>query len=214
METKNGRAVLSRRRARGRHKLTVSDERAVRTSSIKSPPAAASFPRSSRILRSADFRTVYDNGIRVSGPLFAAFCLAREETDGGEGARLGLTVPRAIGGAVVRNRIKRRLREAFRLHRAEFGSQWDIVLNPRRAALAAPFPEIERAFAKVIEKCAHLMIWRILRIYKRWISPLLPSACRFHPTCSEYMMQAVEKHGVRRGVWMGLLPHRQVPSVS
>ena len=44
----------------------------------------------------------------------------------------------------------------------------------------------------------------ILRIYKRWISPLLPSACRFHPTCSEYMMQAVETHGVARGIWMGL----------
>lgn len=44
----------------------------------------------------------------------------------------------------------------------------------------------------------------ILRIYKRWISPLLPSACRFHPTCSEYMMQAVEMHGVARGAWMGL----------
>ena len=42
-----------------------------------------------------------------------------------------------------------------------------------------------------------------LRIYKRWISPLLPSACRFHPTCSEYMMEAVEKHGAARGVWMG-----------
>ena len=111
------------------------------------------FPRSSRILRSADFRTVYDNGIRVSSPLFAAFCLAR--THPGESARLGLTVPRAIGGAVLRNRIKRRLREAFRMHRAEFGSQWDIVLNPRRAALAAPFAEIERAFQKVIEKCGH-----------------------------------------------------------
>jgi putative membrane protein insertion efficiency factor len=44
----------------------------------------------------------------------------------------------------------------------------------------------------------------ILRIYKRWVSPLLPSACRFYPTCSEYMMQAVERHGVARGVWMGL----------
>jgi len=45
----------------------------------------------------------------------------------------------------------------------------------------------------------------ILRIYKRVISPFLPSACRFHPTCSEYMMQAIEKHGVLRGVWMGTL---------
>lgn len=43
-----------------------------------------------------------------------------------------------------------------------------------------------------------------LRIYKRWISPLLPSACRFHPTCSEYMMQAIEAHGFVRGLWMGL----------
>ncbi|MGD0365234.1 MAG: membrane protein insertion efficiency factor YidD [Bryobacteraceae bacterium] len=43
----------------------------------------------------------------------------------------------------------------------------------------------------------------VLRFYKRWLSPLLPSACRFYPTCSEYMMQAVAKHGVLPGVWMG-----------
>jgi putative membrane protein insertion efficiency factor len=43
-----------------------------------------------------------------------------------------------------------------------------------------------------------------LRMYKRWISPMLPSACRFRPTCSEYMMEAVARHGVVRGVWMGL----------
>jgi len=54
---------------------------------------------------------------------------------------------------VVRNRIKRRIREAFRLHRAEIGPRWDIVVNPRRAALNASFPEIERALRKVIEKC-------------------------------------------------------------
>ena len=66
---------------------------------------------------------------------------------------MGLTVPRAVGGSVVRNRIKRRIREAFRLRRAEIGPQWDIVVNPRRAALSASFPEIERALGKVIEKC-------------------------------------------------------------
>jgi putative membrane protein insertion efficiency factor len=43
-----------------------------------------------------------------------------------------------------------------------------------------------------------------LRVYKVCISPLLPSACRFYPTCSEYMSQAVEKHGVFRGIWMGI----------
>jgi putative membrane protein insertion efficiency factor len=37
------------------------------------------------------------------------------------------------------------------------------------------------------------------------ISPLLPSACRFHPTCSEYMMEAVDKYGAWRGVRMGAL---------
>jgi ribonuclease P protein component len=113
-----------------------------------------SFPRSSRILRSADFRTVYDNGTRVSGPLFAAFCLARESD--GVGVRIGLTVPKALGGAVVRNRIKRRLRAAFRLQRADWNIDWDIVLNPRKAAILAPFADLERALAEVIRKCPHL----------------------------------------------------------
>jgi len=44
----------------------------------------------------------------------------------------------------------------------------------------------------------------LLRLYKRFLSPWLPAACRFHPTCSEYMRQAVEKYGVSRGAWMGL----------
>ena len=43
-----------------------------------------------------------------------------------------------------------------------------------------------------------------LRLYKRFVSPLLPSACRFSPTCSEYMIEAVGKYGVLRGIWLGL----------
>jgi putative membrane protein insertion efficiency factor len=43
----------------------------------------------------------------------------------------------------------------------------------------------------------------ILRLYKRWISPMLPAACRFYPSCSEYMAQAIEQHGLFRGVTMG-----------
>jgi len=44
----------------------------------------------------------------------------------------------------------------------------------------------------------------LLRFYKRFVSPLLPAACRFYPSCSEYAMQAVELHGVWRGAGLAL----------
>jgi len=44
----------------------------------------------------------------------------------------------------------------------------------------------------------------LLRLYKKFVSPLLPSACRFYPTCSEYMIEAVKRYGAARGVWLGL----------
>jgi hypothetical protein len=44
----------------------------------------------------------------------------------------------------------------------------------------------------------------LLKGYKFAISPLLPSACRFRPTCSEYMMDAIATHGATRGIWLGL----------
>ncbi len=114
---------------------------------------ARTFPKSSRILRSAEFRHIYENGFRVSSSLFAAFCFKRAPTGPAVGPRLGLTVPRAVGGAVQRNRIKRRLREAFRLHRGRLAPEWDLVLNPRASVLRATFPEVERALEKVIARC-------------------------------------------------------------
>jgi putative membrane protein insertion efficiency factor len=48
------------------------------------------------------------------------------------------------------------------------------------------------------------LVSALLRFYKRWISPLLPSACRYEPTCSVYMREAVERYGVLRGVGKGI----------
>jgi len=48
------------------------------------------------------------------------------------------------------------------------------------------------------------LIAGLLGAYKRCISPFLPSACRFEPTCSEYMRQAVLRYGAARGVWLGV----------
>jgi putative membrane protein insertion efficiency factor len=43
----------------------------------------------------------------------------------------------------------------------------------------------------------------LIRGYQRFISPGLPPSCRFHPSCSQYMLEAVTRHGVLRGGWMG-----------
>jgi hypothetical protein len=48
------------------------------------------------------------------------------------------------------------------------------------------------------------LVLTLLDAYKRWLSPLLPSACRFEPTCSVYMRNAVERYGVLKGVALGL----------
>ena len=71
--------------------------------------------------------------------------------------RVGFTVPRAVGGSVERNRIRRRLREAVRFHYSELPAQsgLDVVFNPKRTVLKAEFEtlskEVERAF-EVIRK--------------------------------------------------------------
>jgi len=48
-----------------------------------------------------------------------------------------------------------------------------------------------------------LLLAGALRVYKLLVSPLLPHACRFTPTCSEYCREAIERHGVVRGLWLG-----------
>jgi putative membrane protein insertion efficiency factor len=49
-----------------------------------------------------------------------------------------------------------------------------------------------------------IIVVAALKGYKLFLSPFLPSACRYRPTCSEYMLAAVEQYGVLRGVWLGL----------
>ena len=47
-------------------------------------------------------------------------------------------------------------------------------------------------------------VLKLIRFYMRKISPLFPARCRYYPTCSDYMFQAVEKYGVIRGGWLGV----------
>jgi ribonuclease P protein component len=70
-----------------------------------------------------------------------------------DGPRIGFTVPRALGPATVRNRIKRRLREAVRFSLDRLNPQWSIVINPRRKALDAPFPDLQSEVDRLFLRC-------------------------------------------------------------
>ena len=88
--------------------------------------------------------------MRVSGPCFRAFCHARGE---GAAPKVGLTVPKALGKAVDRNRIKRRMREAVRHEVRELEPKWDVVFNPRQRVLTIPMPDLQREVRRVFRRC-------------------------------------------------------------
>jgi len=113
-------------------------------------PGRYDFPKRVRLLRSTDFRRVYDQGNRFSCPMFAAFCLRETAEDG---PRIGFTVPRALGKAVRRNRIKRRMREAVRMRLGGLEQAWSIVINPRSRSLDAPAAELERELDRLFQRC-------------------------------------------------------------
>ncbi len=94
---------------------------------------------------------MYDQGSRFSGPMFAAFFVRDQRADG---PHIGFTVPRALGRAVVRNRIRRRVREAVRLQLDRLNPQCDIVINPRRKAFDAPFPDLQREIQRLFLRCS------------------------------------------------------------
>ncbi len=57
-----------------------------------------------------------------------------------------------------------------------------------------------RIFKMLLQKILLMPIW----VYQHCISPYTPASCRFTPTCSEYMRQAIVKHGALKGLWLGL----------
>jgi len=62
---------------------------------------------------------------------------------------VGITVPKRLGGAPVRNRIKRRVREVFRQHREALPGGWDIVLNPRKGSATVAYRVLERELLRL-----------------------------------------------------------------
>jgi ribonuclease P protein component len=99
-------------------------------------------------LRHADFERVYKQGRRHFAAHLTVFYLRRHQ---GGGLRIGFTVGRALGGAVDRNRMKRRLREAVRLQLPVTSLGADVVVNPKKSLLAVDFAQLRSEIGRAFE---------------------------------------------------------------
>lgn len=105
------------------------------------------FPKSVRLRRQSEFDRVY------GGDVFAAdnILVIKGVKNGLSVSRLGLSVSRKVGNAVVRNRWKRRIREAFRKHQSALPSGIDFVVRPKKGA-ACDYAAIERSIPRLLQR--------------------------------------------------------------
>jgi ribonuclease P protein component len=103
-------------------------------------------PPTRRLRRRGEFQRVFDTGRRSHG----RFLILVGAPGPGPSARLGVVASRKLGGAVVRNRAKRLIREMFR--RSDDAGPVDLVVIPRTALLDAPGPALEQDFESALKR--------------------------------------------------------------
>ena len=103
--------------------------------------------------KNSDFRRLYAKGSSAVNPYLAVYC--RRNREGVN--RMGYTVSTKLGHAVVRNRVRRRLREIVRLNSARLKTGWDIVVVARTRCVGAEYRRIENAF---LQACGKLGLLR------------------------------------------------------
>ena len=99
-----------------------------------------------------EFRRLYSKGKSAAAPSMVCYCRKNGRADN----RIGFTVSNKIGNAVTRNRIRRRLREIYRLHEGEVKRGYDIVVVARHRAPEADYHRLERELLKTLARLSLL----------------------------------------------------------
>ena len=117
----------------------------------EAPQGRLRFGSAQRVRRSADFTVARETGRRIDGGWFLLWVRTRGDE---RPARLGVAASRAVGGAVVRNRCKRVLREIFRHHQHEVAPGLDLIVSARPSMTKVGTADLEKRFLKTLRRLA------------------------------------------------------------
>lgn len=196
--------------------------------------AGCPFPKTARLLTRSQFAALARRSEQPELTFKTGSFLVVGRKNGLDRTRLGVTVTKKTGIAVVRNRLKRQVREFFRHQVAAWPTGLDLLFIARQTAGALPRQVIARDLERVGPKIAALagpgqsdphsqpggtsgsglagfiqrspgrLALGLIHLYQRSISPFIPPCCRFRPTCSDYAAQAIQTHGLGRGSLLAL----------
>ena len=165
----------------------------------------------------ADFKRTYAAGKRFGNECFTASAQA----NGLARPRLGMSIAaRSVGSAVDRNRVRRLIRESFRVHQAAApaaGRYRHRRARGGRGTVPMREPCLRARWNRLWQKIATYMrhlIRFLIRAYQLNLSPLLGPRCRFYPSCSQYALEALREHGSMRGALARPAAARALPSMA
>ena len=110
------------------------------------------FPKSNKIKARKEFQNVYEKGHSVVDGLAVFYVLPGEN----EKIKIGFAVGKKVGNAVIRNHIKRMMREVFRIHKGELKSNFKVIWVARKRLAQADFKTYERVFLRLAKRAALL----------------------------------------------------------
>lgn len=99
------------------------------------------------MLKHADFQAVYQEGRKHFSGNITVFYRRRSDL---AGPKVGFTVGKLLGGAVERNRIRRRMRAAVQRHLTGFAAPMDVVMHPRKSVLRMEFAQLEAEVGQIL----------------------------------------------------------------
>lgn len=100
------------------------------------------------VKESGTFRRIYRKGKSAVAPCLVVYCQKNKRGQ----SRLGVTVSTKLGGAVVRNRVRRQIREMYRLHKPEMIPGYDVIVVARSRAVHTPYQKMDRQYASLLEQ--------------------------------------------------------------